>query len=168
MGISAQQLGLSPTLYLTAVGLALGPLAGMRYKFQAIDPEELTPAGDWPQPLLVGDEPVEGPIMVSIEFWARPGLEDQLLAAIEGARFARRRTGASSWQVWRDAEHPGRYTEQFVVASWQEHLRQHERVTKHDQQRLEAVRALSDPDRPATVTHWLTPPPAPEKPIKPV
>jgi hypothetical protein len=76
------------------------------------------------------------------------------------------RRGASSWQVWRDAEHPARYTEQFVVASWQEHLRQHERVTVHDQQRFDAIRALTDPDRPAAVTHWLTPQPG--KPIKPV
>jgi hypothetical protein len=44
-----------------------------------------------------------------------------------------------------------------VVASWDEHLRQHERVTQRDQDRLDRIRALTDPAHPVTVTHWLTP-----------
>ncbi len=48
-----------------------------------------------------------------------------------------------------------RILEQFVVASWDEHLRQHDRVTQRDQGRLDRVRQLSDPAHPVTVTHWL-------------
>jgi hypothetical protein len=44
-----------------------------------------------------------------------------------------------------------------VVASWEEHLLQRERVTKRDQERYAAILALADPARPPTVTHWLTP-----------
>ena len=51
LGVSAQHLGLSPTLLISALALALGPLAGLRYKFQAIPPEDLLPAGDWPAPM---------------------------------------------------------------------------------------------------------------------
>jgi len=40
MGISAQHLGLPPTLLAAAAGLALGPLAGLRYRFQVIQPRE--------------------------------------------------------------------------------------------------------------------------------
>jgi hypothetical protein len=47
--------------------------------------------------------------------------------------------------------------EQFVVASWEEHLRQHERVTLRDQERLDKVQSFSDPSRSTTRTHWLTP-----------
>jgi Transmembrane secretion effector len=97
--------------------------------------------------------------MVSVEYWPRPGLEDDLILALEDARLSRRRTGASSWRVWRDAEQSGRILEQFVVASWTEHLRQHERVTKRDQERLNRIRAMTDPNRPTTVSHWLTPRP---------
>jgi len=157
IGIAAQQAGLSLTLLAAAAGLALGPLAGLRYKFQNIPPDELLPAGDWPQPHVDPTEAPGGPIMVSTEYWPRPGLEDKFLAALEDARFSRRRTGASSWRVWRDAEDPDRFVEQFVVASWQEHLRQHERVTKRDQQRLDQIRAMTDPNRPTRVTHWTTP-----------
>jgi predicted MFS family arabinose efflux permease len=159
MGVSAQQAGLSPTLFAAAIGLMVGPLVGLRYRFQKITPEELLPAGDWPQPHLTPDESPDGPIMVSTEYWPRPGLEDEFLTALEGARFSRRRTGASSWRVWRDADDPSRFVEQFVVASWEEHLRQHERVTKRDQERLDRIRAMTDPDKPTAVTHWLTPQP---------
>jgi hypothetical protein len=41
------------------------------------------------------------------------------------------------------------------VGSWEEHLRQHERVSRRDQQRLEQIEAMIDPSQPTTVTHWL-------------
>ena len=157
MGIAAQHVGLSPTLLVAAAGLALGPLAGLRYKFRPIPPEEFAPADDWPQPRLAGDRTPDGPVMVSVEYLAAPGHEADLLAALRDARFSRRRTGASSWRIWQDSAKPGRIIEQFVVASWPEHLLQHERVTVRDQERYAAIRALTDPARPPAVTHWLTP-----------
>jgi MFS family permease len=160
MGIAAQQAGLSPTLAIAAAALALGPLAALRWPFQSIRPEELLPAGDWPAPLLAADAVPEGPVLVSVEYRARPGLEDELMAALQHTRFSRRRTGATSWRAWQDASDLGRILEQFVVASWEEHLRQHERVTKRDQGRLDRVREMTDPGRPVTVTHWLALSPA--------
>jgi MFS family permease len=159
LGVSAQQLGLSNALLIAAVGLALGPLAGLRYRFVPLPPADLLPAGDWPQPQLAPDDSPQGPVMVSVEYWATAGHEDELHTALRETRFARRRTGAISWRVWRDAEKGNRFVEQFVVASWPEHLRQHERVTKRDQQRLDRIREVTDPDRPIVVTHWITPHP---------
>src|SRR6202034_3672632 len=87
IGITAEHLGLSPTLLVAAAGLALGPLAGLRYKFQAIPPADLVAAGDWPPPQRASgdepggsDEPV-GPVMVSIEYWPREDLRDDMIAA---------------------------------------------------------------------------------------
>jgi MFS family permease len=157
LGITAEHLGLSPTLIVAAAGLALGPLAGLRYRFQVIPPRELLPAGDWPVPNLAAGEPGTGPVMVTIEYRPREGLEAALLAALRDARFSRRRTGASAWRVWQDAADQGRLVEQFVVASWEEHLRQHDRVTRRDQERFARIRSMTDPDHPAAVTHWLTP-----------
>jgi len=56
-----------------------------------------------------------------------------------------------------DAADPSRIVEQFVVASWDQHLRQHQRVTVRDQQRLDKIRAMTDPGYPPRVTYWLTP-----------
>ena len=86
-----------------------------------------------------------------------PALREIRLAALQDARFSRRRTGAVSWRVWQDAAEPGRIVEQFVVASWQEHLRQHERISVRDQERLERIRAMTDPANPMVVTHWIAP-----------
>jgi predicted MFS family arabinose efflux permease len=165
MGVVASSAGLTATLVIAGAGLALGPLAGLAWHFQPIKPEELLPAGDWPAPALVldtglpdpglSDPGPPGPVLVTVEYYARPGGADELIAALQETRFSRRRTGATSWRAWRDAADPARVLEQFVVASWDEHLRQHERVTQRDQARLDKVRELADPSRPAEVTHWL-------------
>ena len=155
MGVAAEHAGLTPTLTIAGAGLALGPLAGLVWRFQPLPPEDLLPAGDWPAPHLSQDETPDGPVLVSVEYWAQPGLEDQLMTALQQTRFSRRRTGATSWRAWQDASDPSRILEQFVVASWDEHLRQHERVTKRDQGRLDRVRELTDPAHPVAVTHWL-------------
>ena len=104
-------------------------------------------------------------MLVSVEYRARPGQEDQLMAALQGTKNARRRTGATAWRTWQDASDPGRILEQFVVASWDEHLRQHERVTRRDQDHIDRVRELADPARPVTVTHWLAASPQPPSPV---
>jgi predicted MFS family arabinose efflux permease len=155
LGLAAQHAGLSPTLLIAAVGLAIGPLVGLRYRFRPIPPQEFLPSGDWPQPHLAAGSPAGGPVLVTAEYRALPAREADLVAALREARFSRRRTGASSWRVWQDSSDPSRILEQFVVASWAEHLRQHARVTQRDQARLDKVRALTAPDSPTTVTHWL-------------
>ncbi len=94
---------------------------------------------------------------VELEYWPTPGRERDLVDALRAGRHARRRTGAISWRVWRDAANPGRVLEQSVVGSWDEHLRQHERVSIRDQQRLDEIKAMTDPRQPTTVTHWLAP-----------
>jgi predicted MFS family arabinose efflux permease len=159
LGVLAVSIGLNTTLIVVAVALGLGPLAGLRFRFQQIPPDALLPAGDWPAPPVLPAESAtgNGPVMVSVEYRPRPGQRDDLIAALEDSRFSRRRTGATAWRVWRDAEDPDRIVEQFVVASWDEHLRQHERVTQHDADRFSKIRAMTDPGHPAVVTHWLTP-----------
>jgi MFS family permease len=156
LGIAAERLGLSPALLISAAGLALGPLATLRFRFRPIPPEQLLPAGDWPTPQL-DTRTGGGPVLVSVEYYPRSGQEAELLAALRNARFSRRRTGATTWRIWQDAANPDRIIEQFVVASWDEHLRQHERITVRDRQRYEAIRAMTDPDHPVTATYWVAP-----------
>jgi MFS family permease len=154
-GAVAQDAGLTAALLVAAVGLALVALVGVWLPFKPISPSDLLPAGDWPDPQLVDPTATAGPVLVTVEYRSRPGLEAELVGALYAGRYARRRTGAVSWRVWRDATDPGRVLEQFVVGSWEEHLRQHERVSRRDQQRLEQIEAMIDPSQHATVTHWL-------------
>lgn len=108
-------------------------------------------------PNLATGDPATGPVMVTVEYRPRDGLEAELLAELRDSRFSRRRTGASSWRVWQDAADPARILEEFVVASWEQHLRQHGRVTVRDQERYARIRSITDPGHPTAVTHWLTP-----------
>ena len=105
-----------------------------------------------------------GPVLVTVEYHAKPGSVDELLGAIRAGRYARRRTGAISWQVWSDADEPNRVCEQFTVGSWEEHQRQHERISRRDEQRLRDILAMTDPQRPAKVTHWVAATAQPERP----
>jgi MFS family permease len=156
-GAIAQNAGLTEALLAAAIGLALVAVTGIWLPFKAISPHDLLPACDWPAPHLVDAAATDGPVQVTLDYWPRPGRERDLVAALHAGRHARRRTGAISWRVWRDAANPGRVLEQFVVGSWEEHLRQHERVSIRDQQRLDEIKAMTDPTQPTTVTHWLAP-----------
>ncbi|HTZ64432.1 MAG TPA: MFS transporter [Solirubrobacteraceae bacterium] len=157
-GVVAQRAGLQDALLAAAGLLVLGAAIGWRYPFKAISREELLPAGDWPAPHRVASESPAGPVQVTVEYRAAPGRAGELIEALRAGRCARRRTGAVSWQVWRDAADPDRICEQFVVGSWEEHERQHERISRRDEGRLDEIRALSDPDQPTKVTHWLAGP----------
>jgi MFS family permease len=154
-GVMAQDVGLSSALLAATGGLALVAVAGLALPFRAISVHDLLPAGDWPDPQLTGASPTDGAVLVTIDYRARAGLERDLMQTLYAARHARRRTGASSWRLWQDTTDPTHVREQFVVSSWDEHLRQHERVSLHDQERLDAARAMTDPGQPTVVTHWL-------------
>jgi len=154
-GVVAQHAGLTTALLVASIGLALVAAVGLRFPFHEIAPEDLLPAGDWPDPQIVSAAGDDGPVLVTVEYRPLSGREQDLLEALYDGRYARRRTGATSWRVWRDAADPGRVLEAFVVASWEDHLRQHERVSVRDEQRLTDIDAMTDPDHPPTVTHWL-------------
>jgi hypothetical protein len=59
----------------------------------AIPPGELPPAGDWPAPNLAAGSLPGGPVMVSVGYRALPEREDELLAALQDARFSGRLPG---------------------------------------------------------------------------
>ena len=75
--------------------------------------------------------------------------------AMQLMRRIRRRDGAIRWGLFEDAATPGRYIETFVVESWAEHLRQHERVTVSDREIEVRAFAFHLGDDPPKVTHWI-------------
>jgi len=65
----------------------------------------------------------------------------------------RRRDGAFMWELFNDIEHPDHVVECFMVESWLEHLRQHERVTVADRDVIEKTRAFHLGSELPKVTH---------------
>jgi MFS family permease len=80
-----------------------------------------------------------GPVLVTVEYEVAPENVEEFLEAVRRHRRIRRRDGAQRWNIFRDMEHTHRYIESFIVASWAEHLRQHERLTGADREAEERV-----------------------------
>jgi hypothetical protein len=96
---------------------------------------DLTPWNHWRMPVVVkevGAELLEGPVLVTVEYFVVSGQEDKFLKAMRQYSRVRRRDGAYRWGIYRDTEDANRFLEVFLVHSWAEHLRQHERQTKTD------------------------------------
>jgi hypothetical protein len=55
----------------------------------------------------------------------------------------RRRDGAVFWEVFVDSAKPDRCVECWLVESWAEHLRQHERTTRSDREMQVRVRQFT-------------------------
>jgi hypothetical protein len=89
-------------------------------------------------------EPSDGPILVTVSYWVRSENIFAFISAMNSTGRYRRATGARQWRLYRDLSDPNRFVETFLVASWAEHLRQHERFTVAADSRLEVVRNLTE------------------------
>ena len=70
-------------------------------------------------------------------------------------RRIRRRDGAFMWELFSDIDDPDRMVECFMVESWLEHLRQHERVTVADRDVIGQTLAFHLGSEPPRVTHLI-------------
>jgi hypothetical protein len=91
---------------------------------------------------------------VTVECWICPQDRDAFLEAMVPLERERRRDGAYRWVIYEDAAEEGRMVETFLVESWMEHLRQHERVTQSDRLVQDAVQRFLMSGVPK-VTHYL-------------
>ncbi len=124
---------LSAAELIAAAGAVLSVPLTWRWKLSTGAPSDLTPSMHWPEPVLAHDvEPDQGPVLVMVEYLIEPASREPFLDALEGLARQRRRDGAYAWGVFEDVAQPQRFVETFLVESWLEHLRQHERVTNAD------------------------------------
>src|SRR4029077_8207676 len=85
-----------------------------------------------PQALGVAAQLEKGPVLVTVEYRVDAQNASEFLRAMQKYERVRRRDGASRWGLYRDLERADAYLETFIVASWAEHLRQHDRLTRGD------------------------------------
>lgn len=154
-GEIASIFGLSPAHFIAAAGaLAAIPLT-LRWKLQSGAAIDLTPSMHWPEPVLAAAVQIDaGPVLVLVDYRVDPANREPFLKALTALARERRRDGAYDWGVFEDTAETGRFLETFLVESWLEHLRQHERVTKADQAVEKKVhRHLRSPP---VVTHLIS------------
>ena len=154
-GEVAAFVGLPTAHFLAALGAALAIPLTWRWKLQTGAGVDLTPSMHWPAPLTAQDiEQDRGPVLVTVEYRISPQDREAFLLALEKVGSERRRDGAYRWGVYEDTAEQGRFVETFVLASWIEHLRQHERVTNADRLQEEVVRRFHLAGEPK-VTHFI-------------
>jgi len=98
---------------------------------------DLSPWNHWRMPLVIGEvgaDVEKGPVMVTVEYTVMPKRTTEFVDAMHEYGRVRRRDGAYRWGIFRDTEVADRYLEIFLVNSWAEHLRQHERQTQADRE----------------------------------
>ena len=77
------------------------------------------------------------------------------MKAIAKMEKIRRRDGAVFWGVAQGVEEKDRFVEYFMVESWLEHLRQHERTTKSDRKMQEKISSFHKAEKPPKVSHLI-------------
>ena len=119
--------------FIAAAGILIAIPLTWRWRLHAGGTIDLTPSLHWAAPVMSREiEDDRGPVLVTVEYRIDPANRQQFLAAIDRVGLERRRDGAYRWGVFEDAADPSRFVETFLVDSWLEHLRQHERVTNAD------------------------------------
>jgi MFS family permease len=149
--------GLAGAHYLAAVGALMAIPLTWTWKLQTGAGVDLTPSMHWPTPVLsrkIAND--QGPVLVTVEYRIKPENRDAFLAAMERLAHARRRSGAYAWGIFEDAAEQGRYLETFLVESWLEHLRQHQRVTNADRALQNAVRRFHHIEGEPKITHFIS------------
>ena len=149
-------LGISQALIYAALGLVLLIPFTMRFKLQLGEGMDLSPSMHWPQPITDNDvQQDRGPVMINIEYQINPEDQNNFFMVMNKLKEHRLRDGAYTWGLFEDTSKSGRYIEYFMVESWLEHLRQHERVTHADAEIQATARSYHrGPDRPK-VDHYI-------------
>jgi MFS family permease len=152
-GVFAEHTSLAKALLASGVGIAACLL--LRLPFPLPEPSAaLDVWNHWPKPAMFAEpEPDEGPVLVTIEYKVDPDKAEEFLEAIYKNQRIRRRDGATRWGVYYDAEFPGQYLEIFLVDSWAEHQRQHDRFTVAD--RALEDRVLQYSLEPLKIRHFI-------------
>ena len=145
-------------LCVAAVGLVLATPLTRRARLGQGESLDLTPAMSWPEPVVAESldaAPDRGPVLVTVRYRIEEGDTSGFLSAMQEVSGERYRDGAHNWGVYQDAAEPRDWIEWFFLPSWAEHLRQHERTTKHDQDLHAQALGFHRGERPPEVSHFL-------------
>jgi Transmembrane secretion effector len=116
----------------------VGTIASVMFVLFAELPDstaDMSPWNHWRMPAVIKEvesDIDQGPVLVTINYAVIRERETDFVEAIHEYGRTRRRDGAYRWGVYRDTEAADRYVEIFLVNSWAEHLRQHDRQTQAD------------------------------------
>ena len=142
-GALATRMGVRAALLVAVFGLIAGLMLITRYRLAEGEKIDLTPSPHWPEPRMsVELQPEAGPVLVEVEYFIESERAQDFTKAMDDVRRERLRDGAMRWGLFTDSANPNRFVETFLLESWVEHMRQHERITKSDRMAEELARAF--------------------------
>lgn len=150
----ARATSLNDGLFVLAAGLVVAAVATLRLALPRPGAIDVTPVNAMPLPVV--PEGTVGRVLVTMQYDVAPESVDAFLARSEQLRHFRQRTGAMEWRLFTDESNPDRYLETFLVATWEEHERQHSRETQHDEQLLGEIDQLLVAGTSREAHHYLT------------
>lgn len=155
-GVVAKHFGIETAFLVAAGGLLAGLLTLPFAPLKVSTAEQLTKTHAWEDPEVARPvEPDDGPVIVTVEYFVLPQNAAAFRKAMEPVALTRYRDGAFSWMLSHCVEDPQRWLEVFMVDSWAEHLRQHDRVTAEDKRVQDASKVYHiGPGRPK-VWHYI-------------
>jgi hypothetical protein len=153
-GVVADNAGLTAALTAAAAGLAVGLVAAPYWRLQRGERPDLRPSAHMGAPPSSSEiSPGRGPVLVTAEYRVALDNREAFSRAMQELRVVRRRDGAERWGLFHDPEQPERFLETFLLGSWAEHQRQHERGTMAD--RAIEQRVLDLADGPPSIRHLI-------------
>jgi MFS family permease len=133
------------------LGVALA-FFSRRHKLATSVELDMTPVASWTEPELAIEPDPHRPVLVTIEYRVPLENHEAFREAMQRLGRSRRRTGAERWSLYQDVADPDRFVENYLVDSWEEHMRQHyDRQTAQD---------MAIQKRALDLTVDKTPPPA--------
>ena len=100
--------------------------------------------------------PEDGPVAITIDFQIDAANRARFLELMRAVRLVHLRNGAFSWRLDEDLSECHLFRVEMLVASWSEHLLQHERITKEEHINIEKAWSLDiRPDGPV-VKHFIS------------
>jgi hypothetical protein len=106
--------------------------------------------------MLHAPHPEDGPVAITIDFQIAAVNRSRFLELMRAVRLMHLRNGAFSWRLDEDLSECHFFRLEMLVASWSEHLLQHERITREEHLNIEKAWSLDiRPDGP-NVKHFIS------------
>jgi MFS family permease len=159
-GWAGAQLGVGPALLLAAAIAAAAAIGVRRWSIDTVPASE-APSVTMPSPEAPADElraalsGRSGRVLEVVRYTVEPKDRAAFLAAMREARRVRLRCGAVAWRLLEDVAHPERWIELWAVESWEEHLREAERLDPADRAALARAAAFHGGEAPPEASRYL-------------
>lgn len=153
-GLIADQIGAGTTMVVLSVATIL---LGITMRLRGVQDPTSIPSPEFSRERKGHHHPEVdgGPVMIVNTWHIRDSDLAEFQEVMVQVRAVRLTTGGSRWQLYKEVGRPYTYSEAFVVATWNEHLLQHERIDDEMAALFAKARRLDFSSTGPTSRHYL-------------